>query len=532
MQDTFLSVKAMYVSKFSSYKCQNQINSGGTKLTKKVSSAILNVILCLFLKKNPFATPFPTCPPVLRPMLQFCIKFKLTAYLELPSLIIYQLWVFSFQEMSKSDDTSESAQKLKLATKCSADPYALATQVNTDDLYTSSTQIISKESLYKSETQTDTSDHYTRTTQISRHNLFSSKSEDDNIYNTATQIDKRTGSCHQNDNYRKVQAVCSELSDKVDSNSGETLLYERDLYSNATQVDCSKHGVIERKIVKTDRNSQEQKKLDPYLCATQHDSTGNSLLEETEVDQVDLYLAATQVDGPSSFAPNIAEKSTSNSQLGETQVDQVDLYLEATQVDGPSSFAPDIVEKRTSSSDEIDNNERDLYFEPTQQEQTELDPYDVATQLDSQPDGNYGPEVDNALDSEYDDVILLTDTESVTSDEFTSVEKENETEVSTGNQLSRNQDTDGKTDSGNSTKVMVISAEPGSTCDKKSEPGRISDKREQGVQDQKGRKIEERNVFQDLYMMETQIDDSVKHLQVIKQWNSPYIQCIDEYDGH
>ena len=375
--------------------------------------------------------------------------------------------------MSRSDDTSE----LKLATKCNADPYALATQVNTDDLYTSSTQIISKDSLYKSETQADTNDHYTRATQISTHNLFSSKSEDD-IYNTATQIDKHRGSCHKNDDHQKVQAV-SELSDKVDSNSGVTLLYQRDLYSNATQVDCSKHSVTERKIVKTDRNSQEQKKLDPYLCATQHDSTSNSQLEETQVDQVDLYLAATQVDGP-------------------------------------SSFAPDKVEKRTSSSDEIDNNERDLYFEPTQQERTELDPYDVATQVDSQPDGNYGPDIENALDSEYDDdVILLTDTESVTSDELTSVDKENEMEVSTGNQLSRNQDTEGKTDSGNSTKVMEISAEPDSTCDKKSEPGRISDKRDHRVHDQKGGKREERNVFQDLYMMETQIDDSVKHLQVL-----------------
>ena len=376
--------------------------------------------------------------------------------------------------MSRSDDTSE----LKLATKCNADPYALATQVNTDDLYTSSTQIISKDSLYKSETQADTNDHYTRATQISTHNLFSSKSKDDDIYNTATQIDKHRGSCHKNDDHQKVQAV-SELSDKVDSNSGVTLLYQRDLYSNATQVDCSKHSVTERKIVKTDRNSQEQKKLDPYLCATQHDSTSNSRLEETQVDQVDLYLAATQVDGP-------------------------------------SSFAPDKVEKRTSSSDEIDNNERDLYFEPTQQERTELDPYDVATQVDSQPDGNYGPDIENALDSEYDDdVILLTDTESVTSDELTSVDKENEMEVSTGNQLSRNQDTEGKTDSGNSTKVMEISAEPDSACDKKSEPGRISDKRDHRVQDQEGRKREERNVFQDLYMMETQIDDSVKHLQVL-----------------
>ena len=393
--------------------------------------------------------------------------------------------------MSRSDNTSE----LKLATKCNADPYALATQVNTDDLYTSSTQIISKDSLYKSETQADTNDHYTRATQISTHNLFSSKSEDDDIYNTATQIDKHRGICHKNDDHQKVQAV-SELSDKVDSNSGVTFLYQRDLYSNATQVDCSKHSVTERKIVKTDRNSQEQKKLDPYLCATQHDSTSNSQLEETQVDQVDLYLAATQVDGP-------------------------------------SSFAPDKVEKRTSSSDEIDNNERDLYFEPTQQERTELDPYDVATQVDSQPDGNYGPDIENALDSEYDDdVILLTETESVTSDELTSVDKENEMEVSTGNQLSRNQDTEGKTDSGNSTKVMEISAEPDSACDKKSEPGRISDKRDHRVQDQKGRKREEGNVFQDLYMMETQIDDSVKHLQVIKQWNSPYIQCIDEYDGH
>ena len=393
--------------------------------------------------------------------------------------------------MSRSDNTSE----LKLATKCNADPYALATQVNTDDLYTSSTQIISKDSLYKSETQADTNDHYTRATQISTHNLFSSKSEDDDIYNTATQIDKHRGICHKNDDHQKVQAV-SELSDKVDSNSGVTLLYQRDLYSKATQVDCSKHSVTERKIVKTDRNSQEQKKLDPYLCATQHDSTSNSQLEETQVDQVDLYLAATQVDGP-------------------------------------SSFAPDKVEKRTSSSDEIDNNERDLYFEPTQQERTELDPYDVATQVDSQPDGNYGPDIENALDSEYDDdVILLTETESVTSDELTSVDKENEMEVSTGNQLSRNQDTEGKTDSGNSTKVMEISAEPDSACDKKSEPGRISDKRDHRVQDQEGRKREERNVFQDLYMMETQIDDSVKHLQVIKQWNSPYIQCIDEYDGH
>ena len=412
--------------------------------------------------------------------------------------------------MSRSDDTSE----LKLATKCNADPYALATQVNTDDLYTSSTQIISKDSLYKSETQADTNDHYTRATQISTHNLFSSKSEDD-IYNTATQIDKHRGICHKNDDHQKVQAV-SELSDKVDSNSGVTLLYQRDLYSKATQVDCSKHSVTERKIVKTDRNSQEQKKLDPYLCATQHDSTSNSQLEETQVDQVDLYLAATQVDGPSSFAPDKVEKNTSNSRLEETQVDQVDLYLAATQVDGPSSFAPDKVEKRTSSSDEIDNNERDLYFEPTQQERTELDPYDVATQVDSQPDGNYGPDIENALDSEYDDdVILLTDTESVTSDELTSVDKENEMEVSTGNQLSRNQDTEGKTDSGNSTKVMEISAEPDSACDKKSEPGRISDKRDHRVQDQEGRKREERNVFQDLYMMETQIDDSVKHLQVL-----------------
>lgn len=368
-------------------------------------------------------------------------------------------------EMTDLDKTTDSV--FKVATQVDADPYAGATQVITDDSYSSATQIDSK-NMYLSETQVDKSDPYSSATQMD-HDLHSSESDDD-IYNAATQVDVGEVKVRKTKKLSKGQDLVGRFAGS-DSND-ESLKYEGDPYATATQVDLpspSAMKMIKNKILKA------TKKMDPYMCATQCDK--DSYVCETQVDQMDPYTGATQID-------SLSRKSPKNS--------------------------------ISSPSYEV-GSEKDLFNEPTQKEASGVDPYDLATQVDSANQGqlsNYNAETEAFFDSDDDDIILLSETESPEAIELSQNQIENKACVVTETCAELQSKSEKMIICGgikNEKSTDVIELATGSDED---EDGRKTKSKIPESMDTKFKRGNQKDRNDDLYEMDTQVVEHKETVQV------------------
>lgn len=364
--------------------------------------------------------------------------------------------------MPDPDITTDSVYKA--ATQVDADPYAGATQVITEDSYSSATQIDSK-NIYLSKTQVDKSDPYSSATQMD-HDLHSSESDDD-IYNAATQVDGSEVEVH------KTKKLSNSQFADFNSND-ESVKYERDPYASATQLDLP--GASAMKVIKN-RILKATKKMDPYMCATQCDKGSNVC--ETQVDQMDAYTGATQID-------SLLRKSPKNS------------------ISSPAY--------KVSS-------EKDLFNEPTQKEASGVDPYDLATQVDSANQGhlsNYDAEIEAFFDSDDDDIILLSETESPEAIELSQKQTENKACVVTETcaelrTKSEEMINGGAIKNEQSTGTIELANVSDSDEDGRRTKSKIPESMDTKV---KTGNQKDRNVFEDLYEIDTQVVEHKGKVQV------------------
>ncbi|XP_048732899.2 probable helicase senataxin isoform X5 [Ostrea edulis] len=275
-------------------------------------------------------------------------------------------------ELHKPEQGKDSAYQM--STQQDTDLFTKATQRDDKDPCTGAAQIDEK-NLYKCATQADHQDKH------------SSESEDCDIYNSTTQLDGNDGNISRNRKSTergKFYASSTQVDEGLSSceeSAGkmETGLREIDSYSHATQVDDSSLTKIARR--KEMVNLQAE---DPYLCATQTDKDFTESEMQADVESL----------------------------LSVTQIDEKDLYLTETQMN--DQFCSRSSTKiRTLREADHANYKNDSFDEPTQKERIQFYPYDMATQADS---SHHVTEMEND-DSETDDVVLLTDTESQDSDE-------------------------------------------------------------------------------------------------------------------
>lgn len=372
-------------------------------------------------------------------------------------------------EMTDSDKTTDSV--FKVATQVDADPYAGATQVITEDSYSSATQIDSK-NMYLSETQVDKSDPYSSATQMD-HDLHSSESDDD-IYNAATQVDGGEVKVRKPKKLSKGQDLFGHFAIADSDSNDESLKYERNPYASATQVDLlspSAMKVIKNKILKA------TKEMDPYMCATQCDK--GSYVCETQVDQMDPYTGATQIDSLSRKTPK-------------------------TSISSPAYEV---------------GSEKDSFNEPTQKEASGVDPYDLATQVDSANQGqlsNYNAETEAFFDSDDDDIILLSETESPEAIELSQNQTENKACVVTETftelpSKSENIIIGGGIKNEKSTGVIELATESDEDEDGRKTKSKIPESMD--TKFMRGNQ-KDRNVFDDLYEMDTQVVEHKETVQV------------------
>lgn len=365
-------------------------------------------------------------------------------------------------EMPDPDNTTDSVYKA--ATQVDADPYAGATQVITEDSYSSATQIDSK-NMYLSETQVDKRDPYSSATQMD-HDLHSSESDDD-IYNAATQVDGSEVKVRKTKKLSKGQDLFGRFAIADSDSNDESVKYERDPYASATQLDLPSASAM--KVIKN--------KMDPYMCATQCDK--GSYVCETQVDQMDPYTGATQID-------SLSRKSPKNS------------------ISSPAY--------KVSS-------EKYLINEPTQKEASGVDPYDLATQVDSANQGhlsNYDAEMEAFFDSDDDDIILLSETESPEAIELSQNQTENKACVVTetcGELRTKSEKMINGGGIKNEKSTGVIELATGSDEDEDGRKTRSKIPESMDTKFMRGNQ-KDRNVFDDLCEMDTQVVEHNGKVQV------------------
>ncbi|XP_062596972.1 uncharacterized protein LOC134258438 [Saccostrea cucullata] len=267
------------------------------------------------------------------------------------------------------------------------DPYMSATQSDRKDPYMSATQSDKKDP-YMRATQCDREDPYLGETQTDNHLVCSSDSEDNDIYNSATQVDQNRKNISRNRQTSKP----------------------KDFYSNSTQVD-SRSSINDEP---SEWMEAGHKEMDPYSCATQMDvQTGNRNLNQVvkkkshfkiQQEDKDPYVCSTQVDNG---------WDVSSSQDPYSGATQVDILHHSPDSDGTDQQVRQGGDRAPSVDDLAD-------------EKISSDPYDIQTQIDTSDHKHISSySWDSESVSESDDIILLTDLESLDEEEAQTSSKEN-----------------------------------------------------------------------------------------------------------